>query len=256
MIVIPFLIAGFGVGGAIGASLAAAVIGVVLPAWYLRKWFTHRPPAPAGDRVALRSTLPVVVGILAFTSLTTFDVIIAKLAFSPDEAGMYGGASFIGRLILYVPAAIVAVLLPKVSSRTALGRKSDDILAKSLLATAAACILATAIYAIAPRLILTLAFGSKYEDAANLLWLFGLAMTGFALTNVLFVYHIGRANPGVSWILCAGALVQLAAFALVHDSGRQLLVVSSAIAYAVLAAVAVLTFSRGFRGRFSVTGRA
>jgi len=95
-----------------------------------------------------------------------------------------------------------------------------------------------------PRLVVDIAFGAKYEEATGLLWLFGVAMTGFALLNVLFVYHLGRRTYSVSWLLCAGAAVQIIGFALFHDSAEQLLAVSIATAYSLLAVYA-LFLARG-----------
>ncbi len=233
---VPLLFLGFGVAGAMGAGLVAALAAILIPLWYLRRWLIVGvgQAAPVTTREARRLLVPVVAGLLAITSLSSVDLVVAKIVFSDHDAGLYGSASLIGRLILYLPAAIVAVVLPKVSSRAAVGRETSDILTKSLLATGALCLVAVALYATVPRLVVGVAFGSKYEGAIDLLWLFGVAMTGFALLNVLFVYHLGRRTYGVSWLLCGGAVVQIAAFALFHDSPQQLLVVSIVVAYALL----------------------
>jgi hypothetical protein len=89
-----------------------------------------------------------VIGLLAITSLTTADVIVAKAVFDDHEAGIYGSASLVGRMILYLPAAIVTVLLPKVSARVTRGEGSGDILAASIGVTLAASALLTIAYAV------------------------------------------------------------------------------------------------------------
>ena len=130
--------------------------------------------------------------MLAITALTTADVIVAKAVFDDHDAGIYGSASLVGRVILYLPAAIVTVLLPKVSARTTRGEATGDILAASLGVTLAASALLTLVYAAVPDLVVRLAFGSAYEDASSLLYLFGIAMSGYALLNVLLIYHLAR----------------------------------------------------------------
>ena len=70
---------------------------------------TWRPRLPRREALALA---PVIAGMLAITLLTTDDLVAAKVSFSPHEAGLYGSASLIGRVILYLPVAIVTVLLP------------------------------------------------------------------------------------------------------------------------------------------------
>jgi O-antigen/teichoic acid export membrane protein len=227
---------GFGVAGAIGATLAATMAALTLPLWPLRSWFrksSARVSAIAG-REALSYLLPVVVGVLAVTSLTTVDVIVAKAVLSDDEAGIYGSASLIGRVILYLPAAIVMVLLPKVSARTVAGRETLDVLAKSLLVTGGFCLAATALYASAPGLLVFVAFGSEFEEAAGLLWMFAVAMTGFAIANVLLAYQLGRGSGTFSWLLAVAAVFQLLGFAVFHESAEQLLAIDICVALAVI----------------------
>jgi O-antigen/teichoic acid export membrane protein len=241
LLLVGLLGAGFGVSGAVGAGFGSSVITVLVVMWLLKEWLQ---PSESGVHVqlggAVRSLGPIIVGILAFTSLTTIDVVVAKVVFTGDEPGIYGAASLVGRLILYLPAAIVSVLLPKVSSRAAVGISSRDILVRSAAATAALCVAATIVYALAPDLLLRFAFGGDYLGGSDLLWRFGVAMTGYALLNVVFVYRIAHHEWFVSLILAVGAIAQLAAFAVFHDSSETLLTVSIVFAYALLA-VGLLT---------------
>jgi O-antigen/teichoic acid export membrane protein len=233
-----FLAAGLGVAGAMGATFVAALIATVVPLVLLRRWVTRETalPSPVPPHEVTRFLVPTMIGVLSITSLTTADVIVAKAALSDHDAGLYGSASLIGRVILYLPAAIVLVLLPKVSAREAAGRGSRDVLVKSLLVTAGFCTAATVMYAVAPKLLVFLAFGSSFEEAAGLLWMFALAMSGYALLNVLLTYHLARGFYRFSFILAIGALVQLALFAAFHGSPEQLLVIDIAIAFVLVAA--------------------
>ncbi len=203
--------AGLSVGGAMLATVASMIVALGVPLWVLRQWAS---PAPAsGRRVerrdAARSLLPVILGLLAITALTSVDVVVAKTALSDDEAGIYGSASLVGRVILYLPAAIITVLLPRVAARAADRVDTIDILRRSVLVTLAFCSLTTVVYAAGGSTIVRIAFGSDYADAAGLLWLFGIAMTGFALLNVLLVYHLGHERYGFAWLLVLGGLAQM-----------------------------------------------
>jgi O-antigen/teichoic acid export membrane protein len=178
--------------------------------------------------------LPVVAGLLAITSLTTLDVVFAKSVLTEHEAGIYGAASLIGRVILYLPAAIATVLLPKVAARSTLRQSTDEILAGSLAVTGAFCAAATLLYTLAPEFVVGLAFGDSYDDAAPLLWLFGLTMSGYALLNVLLFYHLGRGDRRFAWILMAGAVVEAVGFAIFQDSPKELIMVSAVTALGLL----------------------
>jgi O-antigen/teichoic acid export membrane protein len=241
--VIVFLAAGFGVAGAIGATLVAALLGVAVPAWALRDWL--KGPRERGVSGTLlpspvREFAPVAIGLLALTSLTTIDVVIAKAVLDEDTAGMYASASLVGRVILYLPAAVVTVLLPKVSARVAVGEDAGRILAASIGVTTALCVAATLVYVLAAPFIAEVTLGSDFEDVAELLPLFAVAMTGYAVLNVLLAYHLGRGSARMSYLLLIGAVVQLVGFAFFHDSSRELVAVSIVLAGLLLVAHEVL----------------
>jgi O-antigen/teichoic acid export membrane protein len=232
--------AGLGVAGAMATTLVAAVLSVAIPLAALRDSLgsvaAWRPKLPRSEARAL---IPVIGGMLAIACLSTDDVVAAKLAFRPHEAGLYGSASLIGRVLLYLPVAVVTVLLPKVSARVSVARETGGIFARSILTTAVFCIAATAVYAAVPHLIVKIAFGQKYEGSASLLWMFGVAMTLYSLLNVLFFYRLGHGETRTSWLLLAGVAVQTAVFAGFHSSATEL-ITGSIVTAAVLLAAAVV----------------
>jgi O-antigen/teichoic acid export membrane protein len=229
------LAAGFGTGGAMAATFVASAVAVAIPLVALRRYLVPLASwRPRISRSDVKGLLPVVGGLLAITALSTDDLLVAKAVYSNHEAGLYSSASLIGRVVLYLPAAIVTVLLPKVSARVAAQRDTNDIFAQSLLVTGAFCVAATLIYAAFPHAIVQIAFGSKYEGSAGLLWMFGVAMTFYALLNVLLTYQLGLGKSRTSWLLLGAAVVQAVTFAVFHQTPRELLGASIAIGAAVL----------------------
>src|SRR5262249_45020249 len=89
---------------------------------------------------------------------------------------------------------------------------------------------------VAPVAIVNVSFGSSFDAGSSLLGLFGVSMTGYALLNVLLMYHLGHGSVRMSWLLLAGAVVQLGGYALLHDSGRQLVAVGIVVAIGLLVA--------------------
>jgi O-antigen/teichoic acid export membrane protein len=235
-LVVGLLVTGFSVAGAMGATLVTSVLAVAVPAavlWPLLTAHTSGEEQTATRRDA-RELVPVVAGLLAITALSTSDLVVAKSVFDDELAGAYGAASLIGRAILYLPAAIVTVLLPKVAARSAEEKGTHHILSGSLLVAGVFCGAAALVYALVPGLVVDIAFGSEYEDAAPLLPLFGLAMSAYALLSVMLTYHLGKGDWRMSWLLVGGAVVEAIGFALFHDSPRQLLGVSAVIALTLL----------------------
>jgi O-antigen/teichoic acid export membrane protein len=236
LMVIAFSV-GLHVGGAMLATLASMGIALILPLWVLRSWFTPATGVGGGSiEVArtIRSLLPVMGGLLAITALTGVDVVVAKVALTEHQAGIYGSASLVGRVILYLPAAIITVLLPRVAARTAKKEESLDILSKSVAATALFGAFGILAYSIAGPTIIRLAFGAKYAAAGPLLWRFAIAMGGYAILNVLLIYHLGRDQSAMSWLLTGGAVAQAAAFLFIHDSARELIAVDVVFAVMLL----------------------
>ena len=92
---VPAIAVGASVSGAVSATFVASLLMLLVPMCILAGWLRR------GSEQRLVGTLrqfagdllPAFVGILAFTSLTTFDVIVAKLAFSDHDAGIYSAAS-------------------------------------------------------------------------------------------------------------------------------------------------------------------
>jgi O-antigen/teichoic acid export membrane protein len=230
---------GLTVEGALAATFVAMIAAALVP-FVLLAPVLRRPAGHVGHSTTafLRSSLPIAVGTLAITALTTIDLLVAKVVLPSTEAGEYGSASLVGRLLLYVPATVATVLLPKVSSRAATERATGDILRASVLVTVAISVAATIVLFVLPELVLDASFGSEFADAAPLLGLFGIAMTLFAVLNILLIHDLGHHSSRVAILLLSGAGAQLAGYGVFHDSARQLLYVSIATGAALLGAYA------------------
>jgi len=228
---------GWGVAGAIGATLVASAAALVIPLATLRGHVGRDIPRSLGHfdwMKGLRRSFPVVIGLLALTALSTLDVVVANVTLSGQQAGIYSSASLIARVILYLSAAIVTVLLPKVSERSALELDTKAILSASLLATAVLSAVATIIYAVFSSTIVSLTVGAEYADAAPLLWIFALAMSGYALLNVLLFDDLGHGGTRMVKVLLVGTAGQLCGYAIFHDSVWQLVTVSAVSAALLL----------------------
>jgi len=235
-LLVVVVVAGAGVAGAIGATLVASAAALMIPLATLRGNVGRGIPKAAGQFdwiTGIRRSFPVIVGLLALTALSTIDVVVANITLDGDQAGIYSSASLIARVILYLSAAIVTVLLPKVSERSALQLDTRAILSASLLATAVLASAATVVYAVFSSTIVSLTVGGEYADAAPLLWVFALAMSGYALLNVLLFNDLGRGGTGMVKLLLTGTVGQLAGYAIFHDSVWELVTVS-AVSAAVL----------------------
>ncbi len=232
---VPF---GAGVGAVMGSTLVGAFFALLVPVplvvgWVRRAGRGKRAHGPS-DRQVLHYLVPVVIGTLAMTSLTTIDLIVAKVALGAHDAGIYGSASFIGRLLLYLPMTIATVLLPKVISRAAVEQDTKEILHASIAVTAVFSLAGTGLLIVLPKLVIGATFGADFQGAVPLVGVLGLAMTLYAILNVQLAYHLGHGRIRMAWLLLGGAVVQVMLYLAVHGSTYQLVTVTLCSALGLL----------------------
>src|SRR5438552_1862527 len=211
--------AGYRLGGAIAATLVGAVAGTALSIALMREPL-RGPGALSREELMtfLRYLSPVAVGLVGIALLTHVDILIVKARFSGGEAGAYGAASAFARVAFFLPATILAVLFPRTAARQARGEETEDILGRSLLATAAFCGLLAVFYEAAGPGLVTTTFGSDFAAGGGILAPFALAIGLFSLANVLVGYHLSRGETRYAWLVAAGVVAQVVVLALVPTS--------------------------------------
>jgi O-antigen/teichoic acid export membrane protein len=228
--------AGYRVGGAIFATMVSAVAGTVLAIVLIRGVLA----GPGSlSRAELRAFLvylgPVAAGLIGIALLTHIDVLIVKARFSGD-AGAYAAASAFARVGFFLPATILTVLFPRTAARQARGEETEDILGRSLLATAAFCGALALVYAAAGVGLVSLTFGPDFAKGGEVLAPFALAIGLFSLANVLVGYHLSRGESRYAWIVAGGVVAQFVALALFPSSLRGVVWTNVAIGVLLLAA--------------------
>ncbi|MBA2567921.1 MAG: hypothetical protein H0V11_01095 [Actinobacteria bacterium] len=233
VLVVPVLLAGLGSAGALAVNTVAGLVAVALCAWGLRDFWSGRIPA---DPVQLdrREVGVLVVGSLAFASLTNVDILLAAYYFPGDVAGVYAAAALVGKAVLFLPAAVVTVLLPKAASRVAAGLTAQKILLASAAATFLVAITATVALAFVPERLLVWAFGGDFREATGLLAWFGLAMTAAALVNVYLSVYFAERDARFPLLVLAAAVVQVVVVVAWHPDLRSIVLVTLMCAGGVL----------------------
>ena len=159
-------VAGYRLGGAATATFLSAVVTALVAAIWLIRTRLARGARSARPALSpfLRYLVPVVVGLIGIAALTNLDVLIVKARFPAAEAGDYAAASAFAKVAFFVPAALLAVVFPRTAARQARGERTEDILGRSLLATAAFCGGLALFYALAGRGLLVLSYGAEYAE--------------------------------------------------------------------------------------------
>ena len=183
-------------GGGPGGALAGQAIGIVLAS--LVALVALRGQGLAAGHGALtagfkrRPNLRAMQAsgtYILFAVLSNVDMIAAKAVLSPYQAGLYACVSAFVKIVAYLPAAALILVVPRIVSA------ADDAARRSVLrwgALMAVTIMALASIPLvaAPEPLVRLMFGSEYvEAAAGVRW-GALAGCGLGLISLLVTYAV------------------------------------------------------------------
>jgi len=258
------VIAGLGVSGAlvgIGLGLLASAAVALGP---LR---AAAPSRSGKEEMAALSAYfwPVVIASIVVAIPTSLDVVLAKHLFAAEQAGVYTGASVLGKVILFLPLGATFVLFPKVVHRRAQGQQTSVLLGAALLITGALSATVTAIFVLAPSSLFAALLGSDLADAGQLLRWYAPAMLLFAFVIVFVYYNLAAGKTAyVSRVLLPGVLLQILLWLVGHGSplmmaqmtllGCGLLLAGSLIYAALPSGARILMSLAGWAGKPTYAG--
>ena len=129
---------------------------------------------------------------ICFSLMQLQDVLIVKYFCSPYETGIYSSAAVIGKIIIYVPCAIVLALFPVVSGENASGKSSLSILLKAIVLNLIISTGGSVIIFFTAEWMIPFLFGQKYIEAVYIIKYLGLAFCPFSLIMILFTFYLAK----------------------------------------------------------------
>jgi O-antigen/teichoic acid export membrane protein len=206
--------------GVTGAVLATPLSGLATCGMLL---FATRSTVlrPGGLRMQRGDAFRSVAGLGGATLLTSIDAWMARYFLPPAHAGFFAAASTAGRISLFLPGAITTVVFPSMAATSGRGPEARAQLLRSGGLVVGVSLLAAAVLALVPDLVVSVLFGDKFASAAPILPIIALADAGIAVVSLLVYFFLARRSRwSVSaWGSCLVALALGAAF---HRSGRML----------------------------------
>ena len=197
--------------------LLSTTIGIVFCLWPLRFLMKGESKEKIEMKQLYAYIFPVLIVSLCFTLVTNIDLVLVKHFFL-TEVQDYSIAQMIGKIILFLPGVIYAVMFSRVSGLHALKTNSRKILERSLLYTFVLSFSAVAAYNLFPEVIFGLLAGQATKEIVLLGRFFSLAMLFYALSNVLFVYQLSVERYDFIRPLVIIALAQIIAICLFHTT--------------------------------------
>jgi O-antigen/teichoic acid export membrane protein len=248
--------AGLGVTGAfLGTPLALIAMAVWCGAELRR-----RTGAAAGggltvlarrlrDHVAA-ATIPI-AGLVVVALLQNVDVIAAKHRFSTDLASSYSATTVAAKALVWVAMGAGFYLVPETSRRHAEGEDTRPVLLRVLAIVVVLSLPALAIFAVAGRQLLELAFGADRLLAVDALLPLGVAFTLLALTYLAIQYLLALRRTAfllpLGTIALAEPVLLLAVAPDTPDGFATVVLATQALATAVALALALLRRDRAGR---------
>lgn len=238
--------AGLGVTGAyLGMALAFALTSAWL--WLVLR---RRLGAPADhERHALLTLFGdnwrPMAALAMLGALQNVDVIVVKHQLGSPRAGSYAAAAVAAKTCVWVAIGIGLHLLPEATRRAAAGLDPRPVLVRALQIAAIVAVPALLIFAAVPSLVLRVAFGEEYTNAADALVVLGAAMVLLAISYLTVQYLIALGRRGFLWILAAVAVAE----PLVLFSGDFSLLTFALIVLAVQAVATAGLVTVGLLGR-------
>ncbi len=222
---------GTGLGGIVGAVLAALIVAVIGGVWTAR-----RVPRPV-DGVFSRSGIVIVVLTVAFAWLTSSDVIFLRAGAPEDLAGMYASVTVLVKTGFLLPSTLSLYLLPRFVKH----RDNPDMSRIGVLATLGLS-LGTSVAMIVVFLLLgdwivALIYPAAYAPASDLLVPAALAYLPWIAAQGMMIKMTSSASPAAAVLLLGASVAQWIAFTVAIPDITAML-----ISYAVIGTVVLVAF--------------
>jgi len=217
-----FILLGLSATGAVLAQIIAGIIGVIISFWIIRK--DVLPAIPRTKRsFPLRSftgySLIYAVGSI---SLLSTDVLLARYFLSEHLSGIYSSLAVIGRTIYFGLGPLIGLVLPIASHRHSLSGTSKSVFLKLGGVTLTLGITATGIFVLFPNLIISLASGVNYLEAARYLPVFAFSMLLFSINLFLINYFMAIGKQKANIYLLAATIAQPVLITIFHQNLNQI----------------------------------
>jgi len=180
-------------------------------------------------REILGYALPVFLSTLAFTSLYTTDLVLARHFLPVREAGFYASLSMLGKIIFFAASPLTMVMFPLVSNRFEKGEGHLKIFNLAFIFVFLASLAISLVYFIFPELMVNLLYGRQYLPAARYLPIFAVFLTFYSLSYLLVNFYLSIRKTKIVALPVLAALLQIIFIFLFHQRLSQLIWVSVAV---------------------------
>jgi len=165
--------------------------------------------------------IPYFLVMLAILLVFSLDIILAKRFFAPELAGKYAVLSMLGKMIYLGTFGISKAMFPLTSERKETNQNSSGLFYKSLILIIIICVISVLVYAMFPKLIISILFGSVYLEMAPYLVYSAIALSFLSLTNLVLIYGLSTDKLRKTRFLFIFVVIEVVLLSLFHDTILQ-----------------------------------
>ncbi|RJP29021.1 MAG: hypothetical protein C4533_04285 [Candidatus Omnitrophota bacterium] len=212
---------GFGINGALGAFFISSLFIIIIYYIPLRSYIRlsqGRHFASMDYKGLLIFLLPVAASQFCYMNLISSDMVLVKHYFNPADSGLYSLAQMVGKIFLFMPAAISLVMFPKTSGLKAMNLDTKSTLNKSLRYVFLLCLCGLIFYNIMPEFTLRMLTGKTYSQTIALGRIFSLSMTAYSMVYLMISYFLSVKDLRFIKYLIIAVLSQNILIILFHES--------------------------------------
>jgi O-antigen/teichoic acid export membrane protein len=226
------------------AAMAGATLGFFLPVlvgWLaLRRPRVDRPHSEGHPGLdLLREVGSSSQALLAFFALSNADILVARATMSNSEAGLYAAGLIMAKAILFLPQFVVVVAFPSMS-RDETSRSTLLLAVATSAALGTIGVLGTLLF---PDLALLFVGGNDFSAIQDDLWKFAIVGTLLAIIQLLVYSALARRQGRaviVIWTALAALVVAAVSVSTANELVLLVLLVDSTV-FVVLLGLALLT---------------
>ncbi len=225
MIGVLLVYIGFGVNGAIAALVFGTIFALIFSFIPIRSYL-KKPDIRNHSFNFLnlyKYSIPTLIAMFCYSVPANVDVIIAKHFFSDYDAGIYVAVSVLGKIMIFLPGAIVDVMFPKVSKRYSEKKGTVHLLNLSLLYTGLGTGILAALFWFFPSQIIEIPFGAEYIGAAPLIQLYGLTTLFFSLTVVIMRFNLAIHNTKYVYLLLSFTVLEVGLLSVFNNDPMEMI---------------------------------
>lgn len=229
---------------ALGFGVVGATAGLSIS--FAASWLAARPPrsrqlravattAVEDGGAARRAASATSILLIAQIIINNGDVVLAKVLFEAEAAGIYAVVALVGRGVFFLSWSIVMAAFP-MAARDG-GRA---VVRQAVVAVAGVSAVATTGVALLMPYATDIVFGAEYSSASNEFGRYAIATSMFAVANVVATLELAAGRARAAAVVLTGAVLQTAI--LLFATTPQVMVDIQIVAMSIVAAMVLGVF--------------